>query len=937
MSETGATPIPRATYRLQFHKGFGFRDAAALARYLARLGISHVYASPYFKARPGSTHGYDIVDHGQLNPELGDEAAFGDMVAAFRNNGLGQVLDFVPNHIGIGGADNPWWLDVLEWGPASEYAGWFDIDWDPDRRYLHEKLLVPFLGDQYGAVLESGQLMLRFDTETGGLAVWAYDMHKLPICPLHYSRVLGNEHPEVERLGDAFSGLADWRPRIAQRAKDLQAELGALARERSDVRQAVQTAVDRINGEPGHLETWRELDALIEDQHWHAAHFRVAADDINYRRFFNINELAGLRMELPELFDHAHRLAFELLRDGVLEGLRIDHVDGLLDPKGYLTRLREQAPSPFYLVVEKILARHEALREDWPVEGTTGYEFANLVLGLLVDPSGEESVSQAYTAFTGEHRAFEEIVRDCKIRIMHNEMASELNVLARDAARVARQNPRTADFTRNILQRALKEIVACFPVYRTYVDGAAEPTEADRRDIDWAVAHARRNETDLDPSVFDFLHRLLTTALVAQPRSGFSRQSVVRFAMRVQQYSGPVMAKGLEDTAFYRYNRFVALNEVGGHPDHFGVTLAAFHRANAQRAERWPHTMLGTSTHDTKRGEDARARLAVLSEMPEEWARQVQAWSRILRARRGDVEGTAPPDRNDEYLFYQLLLGSWPAELTGIENPDAEKLRPFAERMEGAMVKSVREAKLRSTWDSPNAAYEEALLGFVHDALDASRPNAFLSAFLPFQERFARFGIRNSLVQTVLKLTLPGMPDIYQGAELWDLSLVDPDNRRPVDYEARIELLEQVAALFERNRRAALLDMLEDWRDGRVKLAVIATLLAYRRDRPMVFAQGGYEPLVATGPRADEICAFVRCHDQDALVVTAARFPVRSDENCDWTGTEIPWPQAAGGETRWRDLLCGRVVERRSEAMAVGALLGEMPVAAFVPDAGRRV
>ncbi|MGC2204033.1 MAG: malto-oligosyltrehalose synthase, partial [Stellaceae bacterium] len=829
MSET---PIPRATYRLQFHRGFGFRDAAALAPYLSRLGISHVYASPYLKARPGSTHGYDIVDHGQLNPELGDESDFSDMVAAFRDNGLGQVVDFVPNHMGVGGADNPWWLDVLEWGLASEYAGWFDIDWDPDRRYLHEKLLVPFLGDQYGAVLESGELVLRFEPETGSFAVWAYDTHKLPICPLHYARVLGDEHPELERLGDAFSGLPDWRPRIAQRAKDLQSKLGSLARERSDVAQAVQAAVDRLNGEPGRLDSWRGLAALIQDQHWRAAHFRVAADDINYRRFFNINELAGLRMELPELFEHAHRLVFDLLRDGVLDGLRIDHVDGLLDPKRYLLRLRQKAPGPFYLIVEKILARHEALRDDWPVEGTTGYEFANLVLGLLVDPSGEEGFTQTYASFTGEQRGFEEIVRDCKIDIMLNDMASELNVLARDAGRIARQNPRTADFTRNILERGLKEIVACFPVYRTYVDGAAAPTEADRRDIDWAVARARRNETDLDPSVFDFLHRLLTTDLVAQPRSGFSRQAVVRFAMRVQQYSGPVMAKGLEDTAFYRYNRFVALNEVGGHPDHFGVTLAAFHRANAQRTERWQHAMLGTSTHDTKRGEDTRARLAVLSEMPEEWTHQVQALSRILRARRGDLEGTAPPGRSDEYLFYQLLLGSWPAELTGIENPDPEQLRSFGERLEAAMVKSMREAKLHSTWASPNAAYEEAMLGFVRDALDLSRPNAFLNAFLPFQERVAQLGIRNSLVQTALKLTLPGMPDIYQGAELWDLSLVDPDNRRPVDYETRSQLLEEVAASLERNTQTAMLDLLQDWRNGRVKLAVIATLLAYRRKRP---------------------------------------------------------------------------------------------------------
>jgi (1->4)-alpha-D-glucan 1-alpha-D-glucosylmutase len=684
----------------------------------------------------------------------------------------------------------------------------------------------------------------------------------------------------------------------------------------------------RNANEPGRLDTWRRLDALIQDQHWRAAHFRVAADDINYRRFFNINGLAGLRMELPELFEHAHGLVFELLREGLVDGLRIDHIDGLLDPKLYLCRLRQQAPRPFYLAVEKILARHEALREDWPVEGTTGYEFANLILGLLVDPSGEDGITQACRDFTGEDRSFDQIVHDCKIRIMLNEMASELNVLARDAARIARQNPRTQDFTRNILQRALKEIVACFPVYRMYVDGTAELPAADRRDIDWAVALARRNEADVDQSVFDFLQRILAADLVAEPRSGYSRQTVVSFAMRVQQYSGPVMAKGLEDTAFYRYNRFVALNEVGGHPDHFGITLASFHRANSQRAERWPHAMLGTSTHDTKRGEDTRARLAVLSELPEEWARQVQAWSRLLRARRGGVDGTGPPDRNDEYLLYQLLLGAWPAELTGVASPDPAKISEFAARIEAAMIKSLRESKLRSTWASPDTAYEEAVLEFVHDALEVSRP--FLGVFLPFQERIARLGVRNSLVQTVLKLTLPGVPDCYQGTELWDLSLVDPDNRRPVDYQMRIEELERISPLLELDRAGAMLGTLEHWQDGRIKLAVIATILVYRRDHPELFARGGYEALTATGDKAEHLCAFARSLDREALLVAVARFPARLEANPDWNETEIPQPSSAG-HTHWRDLLCGHLVEFRQKAINAGAILRQLPVAVLVP------
>jgi (1->4)-alpha-D-glucan 1-alpha-D-glucosylmutase len=920
-------PVPRATYRLQFHKDFGFAAAAALAPYLARLGISHVYASPYLKARPGSTHGYDIVDHRQLNPELGDIEDFRAMVAAFRAHGLGQILDFVPNHMGVGGSDNLWWQDVLEWGPDSEYAGWFDIDWEPDPRSLRGKLLVPFLGDQYGAVLEAGQLELRFQPDTGDFAVWAYRTHKLPICPLHYERILDQVHPVLEQLGDAFAGLPRWHLRVPNGAAELKAELVRLAREDESARKALDEAVARLNGVPGKLETWRRLDLLIKDQHWRAAHFRVAADDINYRRFFNINELAGLRMELSELFDHAHGLIFELLADGTLDGLRIDHVDGLLDPKTYLIRLRERAPRSFYLVVEKILARHESMPADWPVEGSTGYEFTNLVLGLLIDPNGETGFTDLYSEFAGASQPFDNIVHECKIRIMLNEMASELNVLARDAARIARQNPRTVDFTRNILQRALKEIVACFPVYRTYVDADGSANDADRRDIDWAVAQARRNETDVDSSVFDFMHGLLTTDTVVRPRSGFSRQAVKNFAMRVQQYSGPVMAKGLEDTAFYRYNRFLALNEVGGNPDSFGLSLAAFHKMNAQRASRLPHAMLATSTHDTKRGEDVRARLAVLSEMPEEWRHQINIWSHILRARIGDLEGTAPPDRNDEYSFYQLLLGAWPAELTGVTRPDSDSVSAFTERLEGAMTKSLREAKIHSTWAAPNTSYEGAVISFVRVALDVSRPNAFLDAFLPFQEHIARLGVSNSLVQTALKLTLPGMPDIYQGTELWDLSLVDPDNRRPVDYGTRERRLAEIG------NRGVSAEMMRDWRDGRCKLALSLALLDDRRARPALYADGDYEPLHVDGAKSEQICAFSRALAGAALITVASRFPARLAADPDWNDATITLPRTAERTSRWRNLLTGRAVDNRGgAALPVAEILRDLPAAVLVPD-----
>jgi (1->4)-alpha-D-glucan 1-alpha-D-glucosylmutase len=920
-----------ATYRLQFHKGFGFDAAAEIAPYLARLGVSHVYASPYLMARRGSTHGYDIIDHNQLNPELGGEEAFARMCAAFDQNDLRQILDFVPNHMGVGGSRNPFWLDVLAWGADSEYAGWLDIDWNPDQDYLKGKLLIPFLGGQYGAELEAGNLLLKFDEESGSFAVWAYDTHALPICPLHYARILSSAHPGLEQLGDAFTFATEWRPQIARRAARLQAELADLVRDNLEIRAAVHAAVSHINGRPGEPESWAALDALIRDQHWRAAHFRVAGDDINYRRFFNINELAGLRIELPDLFDHAHRLVFRLLREGVLDGLRIDHIDGLFDPRQYVQRLRRKAMEgaaedrPFYLVVEKILSHHEALRDEWPIDGTTGYEVLNLLTGVLVDPAAEEAFTRTYAEFVGRQPPFAEVVRSCKLRIMQDEMASELKVLARDASRVARQHRRTADFTQNILERALREIIACFPVYRTYLNLDGDFSEADQRDLSWALAQARRHRPDLDASVFDFCERLLSGSLVAEPGSGFSRYAVLRCAMKFQQLSGPVMAKGLEDTAFYRFNRFVALNEVGGHPDRFGTTLASFHRANQTRAERWPQAMLSSSTHDTKRGEDTRARLAALSEVPEEWQRQVQAWSRILRARRGDVEGNAPPDRNDEYLFYQLLLGVWPVEL--LSGPiDPSTVDTLRERLKGAMTKSVREAKVHSTWATPNAAYEDAVLSFVDDALDIERSAAFLDLFRPFAERIASLGAANTLVQTVLKLTIPGVPDIYQGTDLWDLSLVDPDNRRPVDYERRQASLEQVTRALEEDRAGAMRGFFDNWPDGRFKLAAIHTLLDDRRRRLDLYRQGSYESLAAKGPDSDRICSFLRRDGDDALLVVASRFPGRGRK----VDASLLLPDSAP-QRPCRDLLTGRSVSFRDGEVALGDLLDGLPVAVLAP------
>jgi (1->4)-alpha-D-glucan 1-alpha-D-glucosylmutase len=931
--------IPRATYRLQLHKGFGFNDAAACVPYMARLGISHAYLSPYLKARAGSAHGYDIVDHGRLNPEVGDEDSYHHLSQLLKAHQLGHILDFVPNHMGVGGADNPAWLDTLEWGPDAQHAGWFDIDWDPDRRYLHNKILVPFLGDQYGVELERGALELRFDADEGSFAVWAYDSHKLPIWPPHYAQILGDAHPQLEQIADAFNWLPNWRQQMPQRAAELKARLATLIRDDWQARAALEQSLARFRGRDNDSGSWQTLHALIAEQRWRIAHFRVAADDINYRRFFNINDLAGLRMELPEVFDHVHHRVLRWIADGIIDGLRIDHIDGLYDPKGYLQHLRQavgdrHAGDQFYLVVEKILAPHEPLREDWPIDGTTGYDFLNQVLALLMDNSAEQAFTACYDQFCSGLDSFEHIVHEAKLHIMDNEMASELNVLARDMARLARQNPRTADFTRNLLRRALKELIACFPVYRTYVDESGELTAADQRDLSWAFAQARRNESELDPSVFNFLEQILTGALLQRSRSGFSHSTLLRCAMRLQQYSGPVMAKGVEDTAFYRYHRFIALNEVGGEPGRFGSTVTAFHKSCQARAHRWPNAMLTTATHDTKRGEDMRARLTALSEFATEWAQQLPVWSRILRGPLSD-ESSLKPDRNDEYLLLQLLLGAWPCELLRDEPPDAEQMKSFAERVRNTMVKSMRESRLHTGWAFPNQEYEDAALSLIDLALTGNRASAFLGSFLPFARMVADRGVDKSLVQTVLKLTVPGVPDIYNGSDLWDLSMVDPDNRRPVDYTLRSRLLEQIDARLAADRLRTMRELRADWHDAGIKLAVTAIILRYRQQHGALFAQGDYQPLSCAGPRSDDLCAFARTHDGQRLIVAVARRARREDQQTYWQDSLVSLPES-WHQTRWQELLTGRVIDAGTDSIQASQLLADLPVAVLsaIPDPG---
>jgi (1->4)-alpha-D-glucan 1-alpha-D-glucosylmutase len=916
---------PLATYRLQLNSQLGFTAAAALAPYLRELGITHVYTSPILKARPGSLHGYDIVAHDMLNPELGDSAQFDAMVAAFASSGLKILLDFVPNHMGVGGADNPLWLDVLEWGADSAYAGWFDIDWEPHRGYLHDKLLVPVLGDQYGIELDDGKLVLKLDEAAGELAVWAYDHHKLPISPLTYGDVLGDAHPTLERLGDEFGALPQWKPQVVRRAMDLKGELAAAARNDDGVRRALAAALERVN-RPDDDGVRRALDAVIQKQHWRAAHFRVAGDDINYRRFFNINDLAGLRIELPEVFEHVHALVLELLGNGVIDGLRIDHIDGLLEPQAYLARLRAAlvrvGVPDCYVVVEKILASGETLPESWPVDGTTGYEFAAAALQVLLDSRGESALTRLYRELTEERKPFAEVVHEAKLKIMRNEMASEVNVLARDAARIARQNPRTADFTHGLLRTTLRELIASFPVYRTYVDAAGRRTDTDSRHLAEALHGARRRAVDVDASVFAFLVRLLSGQLVEAPRSGFSRVSALRCALKFQQLSGPVMAKGLEDTAFYRYNRFIALNDVGSEPQRIGCSVDEFHARNAERARGWPHALSATATHDTKRGEDSRARLAVLTELPDEWAAEVREWRRLLRGEGAD----APPDANDEYYFYQSLLGAWPAELCDQRQLDAGALAEFAERLRDALRKGVREAKRHSNWATPDERYEAALLGLVDTALEPTSGNRFLERFVPFASRVARLGVDVSLAQVALKVTAPGVPDIYQGCELWDFALVDPDNRRRVDFAQRAALLEGVNEALGRDRARAFEQWLRQWHDGRVKLAVTRMLLHLRSREAELFGDGDYVACEVTGPRADEIVAFARCREGRFAVTAVRRFPVRAQRNDDWRGTVVRLPTGASGAV---EVFTRRAA--RGAALDAEWLFATLPIAVLAP------
>lgn len=940
--------IPIATYRLQFNQDFTFADASRIIAYLHQLGISHVYASPLLKARAGSPHGYDIVDHNALNAEIGDEKAFTAYIETLRRYGMGQIIDIVANHMGVGGDDNEWWLDVLENGEASVYAPYFDIDWHPANPALQNKVLLPFLGNHYGSILEQGELKLVFEPAQGRFSVRYYE-HLFPIDPRTYPQVLALRMDRLEQIVQQQNGVFSEYTSLITECRSLprrtevstlhrqqrreagivcKQQLAGLCRKQPEIEHFLAENVTQFNGTPGDTKSFDLLHQLLEAQAYRLAYWQVASDEINYRRFFDINSLAGLRMDNHKVFEATHRLIETQIRKGQIHGLRIDHPDGLSDPFSYYWDLKQMITSArasqpgrqngdtFYTVVEKILSRYERLPVDWPVSGTTGYELAYLLNGLFIYPGSERQFDRLYMRFTGRRLIFDDLLYERKKLIIRSALSSELTVLANLLNSIAQTDRHTRDFTHQSLREALGEVVACFPVYRTYIT-EERINEEDHRYIQWAVAQAKRRNPATDRLIFDFIHDLLVLARLERASSNI-RRKMIQLALRFQQYTAPVMAKGMEDTSFYVYNRLVSLNDVGFDPRIFAISSTAFHHENRQRLSDWPHNMVNTSTHDSKRSEDVRVRINVLTEVADEWIQHLGRWSRINRKKKRVLNEQRMPSRNDEYLLYQTLVGTWP-----LQPLDASGLAEFRQRISDYMLKAIKEAKMDTSWINPNEEYEEAMRHFVATLLDNPEQNAFLADFMPFQRRIARFGLLNSLSQTLLKLTIPGVPDIYQGTELWSFSLVDPDNRRPVDYQQRETGLQRLLEYSRTDNGAAglLKRLLHQLEDGQAKLYVIYKTLHLRRDYAQLFNQGDYHGLAVHGPGAEHICAFVRSLEDRKLIVIASRWFARllTDE------TQLPI-----GESVWGDTMIEAPASHGEEAYR--EVLSEVPVPLFEYD-----
>ena len=909
----GLAAAPRATYRLQFHKDFSFDDAVRIVPYLAALGVSHLYSSPIHQARPGSAHGYDIVNHAVINPELGGEEGFIRLSDTLKEHGLGLILDIVPNHMGVGGSDNAAWLSVLEWGELSPAAIAFDVDWE--RAGANRKLVVPVLGERYGDALEAGNLKLVFDPAEGSFSVWHFE-HRLPICPLAYPAILeravatldpteASGRAELLAVGETLRQMREETApeRLAAlpgEAEALKRRLAALVKSDPAAAEAIERAVSIVNGVPGNADSFGALHRLLDAQSWRAAYWRVAESDINYRRFFDINSLAGLRMEEPAVFARAHETIVRLVQEDRIQGLRVDHVDGLADPEAYIAALQAAVGPGFYIIAEKILEPGEKLRP-WALAGTTGYDALNLIDGIFVNTQNGVVFERLYRDFSDLEGGYGRLLREAKAELLGTSFASELEALVSDLNRIADSDRRTRDYTANALRRALAEIIARFPVYRTYIREGEAVSPEDRALVESTVAQAMRWSALADRSVHLFTQSVLLgevdTAAPGQP----DPEITGRFRRRFQQLTGPVMAKSLEDTLFYRYQRLIALNEVGGDPDHFGVGAEAFHAANAARLEDWPDAMIATATHDTKRGEDARARLLALSDLAEDWAAAIARWREIAEPLAQDGPNGPMPDANDQFMLLQALLAAWPLEL--LDADDAEALEAFSARAKAYAEKALREAKRHSSWVNPDDDYETATAEFIAALL--APDSAFLRAFRPLAQLLSKLGMVNSLSRTALKLTLPGVPDFYQGTEFWDFSFVDPDNRRPVDYAARQAALEGA--------------------EGSDKQRLVAALLADRAEAPLLYARGSYEPLAAGGEHADALIAFRRVLDGDELVVAAPRFPARVEQG--WGDTALTFSGLALSGTRWRNVASGEEFSVEGESVLAAKLFSAFPVA----------
>jgi (1->4)-alpha-D-glucan 1-alpha-D-glucosylmutase len=943
--------IPGCCYRLQFNKSFNFRDATALIDYLDALGVTDVYASPFLVARPGSAHGYDVIDHAHLNPEIGTDGDLTALAAALAQRGMGLIMDVVPNHMCIATTDNHWWNDVLENGRSSHYAAFFDIDWHPPKTELHEKVLLPVLGEQYGRVLENQEISIGYEAGAFHASYWEsrYPIGPRTILPLLEPMVddLRHSHPpdhpdvlEMESIVTATKHLPtrwDTEPdqvRERMREKEIvKRRLDTLVSGSAAVRDALERSLAAINGDKGSSRSFDRLEALLADQAYRLSFWGVAAEEINYRRFFDINDLAAIRVELPNVLDAVHDKAFQLLHAGTVTGLRIDHVDGLMDPPAYLQRLQRacaaaangSAPPPdtgavgsdaltTYVIVEKILSGDETLPRDWPIHGTTGYEFLNAVNGLFVDAGGARAIERLYQRLREGRGEFDDLFYFSKRLILRTAMSSELYVLARRLDRISEQHRWSRDFTQNSLHLALSEVIACFPVYRTYTQATStDVTAGDRAHILRAIRDAKRRNRSTSESVFDFIADLL---LLRDPGglSDADRAERREFVLRLQQLTGPVMAKGLEDTVFYRYYPLASLDEVGGRPTGGGVEPARLHAWNARRLAEWPHGLSTTATHDTKRGEDVRARLNVLSEIPREWQQVLRHWQRLNRRLKSIVDDVRIPSTNEEYLIYQTLIGAWPMDAIDADPSEAAR-EALRTRVQQYMTKALREAKLHTSWINVNAPYEQGVAQFIDLLLQPSSGQSFVTELRRFVAGIQVPGICNSLAQVALKVTAPGVPDIYQGNELWDLSLVDPDNRRPVDFAARRALLAELAATSDADLPALCASGLRRPADGRIKMLVTTRALQHRRRHRALFDRGGYLALTAEGAQERRVFAFARTLDGTTsltvvgrLLASVAPSGVAPVGEASWTDTRIILPPSLPAGP-YRDALTGSIVE----------------------------